>query len=122
MRVLERLAMTRGLPTQIVYDNGPEFRREAVDQWADARGVALQIIDPGKPIQNAFAESFSGRLRDECLNESWFLSFPDARRTIEAWRIDYNIARPDSGLADRTPEEFAQELRKLAPSLHQIPD
>jgi putative transposase len=116
VRVLERLAETRGLPHAIVCDNGPEFRGEALDQWADGRGVALQFIQPGKPIQNAFAESFNGRLRDECLNESWFVSLADAQQTIEAWRIDYNVARPHSGLADRTPEEFAKELLLTAGS------
>ena len=116
VRVLERLAITRGLPSAIVCDNGPEFRGEALEQWADARRVALQFIQPGKPIQNAFAESFNGRLRDECLNERWFVSLPDAQQTIEAWRIDYNVARPHSGLADRTPDEFAKELLMTAPS------
>jgi putative transposase len=122
VRVLEQLALTRGLPTAIVCDNGPEFRGEALDQWADRRGVALQFIHPGKPIQNAFAESFNGRLRDECLNESWFVNLADARETIEAWRVDYNVARPHSGLADRTPEEFAKQLRLTASSPTQSPD
>jgi putative transposase len=120
--VLEQLAITRGVPKAIVCDNGPEFRGEALDQWADRRGVALQFIQPGKPMQNAFAESFNGRLRDECLNESWFVSLADARATIEAWRVDYNVARPQSGLADRTPEEFAKELRLTTSSPTQSPD
>jgi putative transposase len=122
VRVLERLAITRGLPTEIVCDNGPEFRGEALDQWAYERGVALQFIDPGKPIQNAYAESFNGRLRDECLNESWFVSLADAQQTIEAWRIDDNEARPHGGLADRTPAEFAKDLRQRILSPHQSPD
>ena len=122
VRVLEQLAVTRGLPSAIVCDNGPEFRGEALDQWADRCRVTLQFIQPGKPIQNAFAESFNGRLRDECLNESWFVSLADAQRTIEAWRVDYNVARPHSGLADRTPEEFAKALLLIAPSLHHSPD
>jgi len=122
VRVLEQLAATRGLPQAIVCDNGPEFRGEALDQWADRRGIALQFIQPGKPIQNAFAESFNGRLRDECLNESWFMSLADAQQTIEAWRIDYNVARPHSGLADRTPEEFAKELLLTAGSTTPSPD
>jgi putative transposase len=79
VRVLDQLAATRGLPTAIVCDNGPEFARQRLDQWAHARGVALQFIQPGKPIQNAFADSFNGRLRDECLNESWFVSLADAK-------------------------------------------
>src|SRR4051812_20782840 len=122
VRVLEQLASTRGLPKAIVCDNGPEFGGEALDQWADRRGVVLQSIQPGKPIQNAFAESFNGRLRDECLNESWFVSLADARETIQAWRVDYNVARPHSGLAGRTPEEFAIELRDSTPSTNQSPD
>jgi len=122
VRVLEQFAVTRGLPKTIVCDNGPEFRGEALDQWADRRGVALQFIQPGKPIQNAYAESFNGRLRDECLNESWFVSLADARTTIEAWRVDYNVARPHSGLADRTPEEFAKELQLTTSSPTQSPD
>ena len=122
VRVLERAGQARGFPKAIVCDNGPEFRGEALDQWAAARGVSLQFITPGKPIQNAFAESFNGRFRDECLNESWFVSLADARRTIEAWRIDYNVARPHSGLADRTPEEYARELLMTTPSFHHSPD
>jgi len=118
-RVLDEVGETRGFPKAIVCDNGPEFRSEALDQWADRRGVALLFIQPGKPIQNAFAESFNGRLRDECLNESWFVSLRDAQDTIEAWRVDYNVARPHGGLAGRTPEEFAKALKMTALSPHQ---
>jgi putative transposase len=89
---------------------------------ADRHEVDLQFIQPDKPIQNAFAESFNGRLRDECLNENWFVSLADARETIEAWRVDHNVGRPHSGLADRTPEEFAKELLLPTPSVHQSPD
>lgn len=117
VRVLDRAAGTRGYPKAIVLDNGPEFRGEALDQWAHAHGVALHFIEPGKPVQNAFAESFNGRFRDECLNQSWFVSLHDAQETIEAWRIDYNVARPHSGLADATPEEFARELLLTTTSL-----
>jgi putative transposase len=76
----------------------------------------LDFIERGKPVQNAYSESFNGRLRDECLNESWFVSLADARETIEASRVDYNVARPHSGLADRTPNEFALALEAAAPS------
>jgi putative transposase len=89
VRVLERIAAERGVPGAIVLDNGPELTGRALDQWAYGRGVQLRFIQPGKPIQNAFAESFVGRLRDECLNEHWFTSLADARRTVEAWRRDY---------------------------------
>lgn len=119
VQVLERLRATRGLPKTIVCDNGPEFRGEALDQWATLRGVTLQFIEPGKPVQNAFSESFNGRLRDECLNESWFVSLRDARETIEAWRLDYNNVRPHSGLADATPAAFALSLLDTTPSLNQ---
>lgn len=121
VRVLEQLAVTRGLPRAIVLDNGPEFVSHALDQWAHRRGVALQFIEPGKPVQNAYAESFNGRFRDECLNESWFVSLADAQRTIEAWRVDYNVTRPHSGLDSRTPHEFAMTLRTMASSPTQLP-
>ncbi len=114
VRVLDRLARTRGLPTSIRCDNGPEFAGQVLDQWAHANGVALDFIDRGKPTQNAFAESFNGRLRDECLNESWFVSLADAQATIEAWRVDYMEARPHRGLADRTPSEFARAMQASA--------
>lgn len=115
VRVLDTVASERGYPKAIVCDNGPEFAGEALDQWAHTRGVALRFIQPGKPIQNAFAESFNGRLRDECLNESWFVSLADAQQMIEAWRLDYNVARPHSGLANRTPEEFARAFAENRP-------
>jgi putative transposase len=105
VRVLEQLATDRGVPNAIVLDNGPELTGRALDQWAYGRGVQLRFIQPGKPVQNAFAESFVGRLRDECLNEHWFTSLADARRTVEAWRRDYNAVRPHSGLGYRTPTE-----------------
>lgn len=110
VRVLDRVAAERGYPKVIVCDNGPEFRGETLDQWAHRHGVVLDFIDPGKPIQNAYIESFNGRFRDECLNENWFVSLVDAQGTIEAWRVDYETARPHSGLADRTPAEYAREL------------
>jgi putative transposase len=107
VRVLERVAQERGVPEAIQVDNGPEFISQVVDQWAYANGVALHFIDPGKPVQNAFIESFNGKFRDECLNQSWFTSLEDARGIIEAWRVDYNTVRPHSSLGYQTPEEFA---------------
>lgn len=115
-RVLERLAQSHGLPHGIVCDNGPEFTSEALDVWAHRRGITLHLIAPGKPVQNAYAESFNGRLRDECLNETWFVSLPDAQATIEAWRDDYNRVRPHSSLADRTPHEFMLALKERSSS------
>lgn len=114
VRVLERLAAERGAPDEIVLDNGPELAGKAVDQWAYERGVGLRFIEPGKPIQNAFVESFQGRLRDECLDRHWFVSLADARHTIEAWRQDYNRSRPHSALGYRPPEEFRRVFEATA--------
>jgi putative transposase len=108
VRVLEGIAAGRGVPDEIVLDNGPELTGKAVDLWAYERGVGLRFIEPGKPIQNAFVESFQGRLRDECLNRHWFVGLADARHIIEAWRVDYNHVRPHSALRYRSPEEFRQ--------------
>jgi len=106
--VLERLAELRGLPDVITVDNGPEFASKALDEWAYRKGIKLDFIRPGKPIENAFAESFNGRLRDECLNDNWFLSVKHAREVIEAWRKDYNTARPHSSLGGLAPQEFME--------------
>ena len=96
IRVLDRLQALVGLPHAIVLDNGPEFRGLALETWASANGVELRFIRPGKPIENAFVESFNGKFRDECLNEHWFVSIAEARSVIEAWRVDYNTVRPHS--------------------------
>ena len=109
VRVLDRIVAERGRPRQIVLDNGPELTGKALDQWAHQRGVTLRFIDRGKPVQTAHAESFNGRLRDECLNQHWFLGVADARRIIEAWRQDDHHHRPHSALGYRTPEEFRAE-------------
>jgi len=107
-RVLDRIARERGLPEAIVVDNGPEFRGRALAAWSEERGVRLEFIQPGKPVQNAYVESFNGRLRDECLNANWFTSLSDARRKIETWRQDYNQQRPHSSLNYLAPAEFAR--------------
>ena len=109
-RVLDRLGSAEGLPSRITVDNGPEFAGRALDAWAYQHGVQLDFIAPGKPVQNAYIESFNGRLRDECLNEHWFGTLAEARATIEAWRLDYNSVRPHSALHNRTPEEFARQI------------
>ena len=114
MEVLDRLAETRGLPQRITIDNGPEFAGSALDAWAYRRGIQLHFIEPGHPTQNAYVESFNGKVRDECLNEHWFTTLEEARCLIEAWRQDYNTVRPHSSLGDRTPTEFAQ----TEPTLH----
>lgn len=115
--VLDRVALGRGLPKAIVCDNGPEFAGQALDEWAHARGVILDFIEPGKPVQNAFIESFNGTFREECLNENWFVSLRDAQCVIEAWRLDYETARPHSRLRDLTPREFAEALSRTTLSL-----
>jgi putative transposase len=117
-QVLQRLIETRGKPTRLVTDNGPEFLSRALDAWAYAHGIELHFIEPGKPNQNAYVESFNGRLRDECLNEHWFLSLGQARETIETWRLDYNAVRPHSALGDVPPQEFEQlTLNRAATSI-----
>jgi len=104
---LDELATKRGsYPQMITVDNGPEFISNALDQWASERGVKLVFSRPGKPVDNAFIESFNGRLRDECLNANWFYSFEEARKIIESWIKDYNAERPHSALGGLTPIEY----------------
>lgn len=114
-RVLQRLSMTRGLPKTITVDNGPEFSGRALDAWAYQKGIKLHFIRPGKPVENAYIESFNGRFRDECLNENLFQTIDEARAVIEAWRTDYNRHRPHSSLGNLTPEEFAMQDRVRQP-------
>jgi putative transposase len=113
--VLERLADLRGLPRSITVDHGPEFEGQVLDAWAYERCVYLSFIRPGKPNENAYIESFNGKFRDECLNEHWFITMAQARRAIEAWRIEYNTERPHSSLGQLTPEEFARRTLKADP-------
>ena len=108
--VLSRISALKGLPQTITVDNGPEFISNAMDAWAHVRGIKLQFSRPGKPVDNAFMESFNGKFRDECLNENWFFSLDHARQVIEEWRIDYNRHRPHSSLGDLSPEEFMRRL------------
>jgi putative transposase len=105
--MLEDAAQARGYPDMLVVDNGPELRGRDLDHWAHEKGVKLFFIDPGKPMQNASIESFNGRFREECLDQSWFTSLGEARRVIEAWRLDYNEHRPHTSLRMRTPAAFA---------------
>ena len=115
VRELERLVTERGGPKVIVSDNGCELTSVAVLRWSIGR-LDWHYIAPGKPVQNAFVESFNSRLRDECLNEHIFLSLAEARATIEAWRDDYNHRRPHSSLGALTPVEFAQlKTEKILP-------
>lgn len=109
IEALERLREGRGLPEVLISDNGSEFTSRAFDTWAYARGVKLTHIQPGKPVQNAFIESFNGSLRDECLNLHWFGKLPDAKQVIELWRQDYNQVRPHSSLQGLTPEAWTEK-------------
>lgn len=109
-RILDRLALERGLPQAIRTDNGKEFCGRAMLSWAHAQGVRLFLIQPGKPNQNAYIESFNGRLRDECLNEHWFVSLAHAKTVIEVWRREYNEERPKKSLGGLTPSAYARQL------------
>ena len=106
-RVLDDIAATRGKPDELLVDNGPEFRSRELDRWACQNGVRLVFIQPGKPTQNAFIESFNATFRDECLNANWFLDFDDARFKIERWRREYNERRPHSSIGRMPPSAFA---------------
>lgn len=106
--MLERAVRERGrAPDIITVDNGTEFRSRALLSWASGRRVQMFFIDPGKPTQNPFIESFNGRFRIECLNVSWFTSIDEARRIIEEWRVHYNEERPHQSLGYMTPAAFA---------------
>ncbi|WP_414899229.1 integrase core domain-containing protein [Raoultella terrigena] len=107
--VLNSIALRRPLPQLLKTDNGSEFAGKMLDRWAYERGIRIDFSRPGTPTDNATVESFNGRLRQECLNENWFMSLEDARRKIEAWRIHYNQSRPHSALGWMTPYEFAEK-------------
>ena len=109
-RVLERAIAERGRPEQVRSDNGPEFTSRRMIGWAQDWKVGLVNIEPGKPMQNGHVESFNGRLRDECLNTSWFRTLNDVRCTLASWREEYNHERPHSSLDYRTPNEFRQQF------------
>ena len=109
-RVLDRLALSRGLPRVLRTDNALEFCGRAMLTWAHERRVTLRLIAPGKPNQNAYIESFNGRFRDECLNEHWFTSVAHAQAVIETWRQEYNDERPKKGLGGLTPAVYARRL------------
>ena len=116
-RMLDRLAIYRGLPKAIRTDNGKEFCGRAMLSWALERGIKLRLIEPGKPNQNAYIESFNGRLRDECLNEHWFTSLSHAKALIEAWRREYNEERPKKALGGLTPSAYASQLATKSDTL-----
>ena len=113
-RVLDGICSLRGKPQVIRTDNGPEFTGKAMMVWAHRQGIELRLIEPGKPNQNAYVESFNGRLRDECLNEHWFTSLDHAKRVIETWRREYNEERPKRSLGGLTPAQHAKQLAQRA--------
>jgi putative transposase len=108
-RELDRLAERRALPKTVVCDNGPELTSKALFFWSRRTGVKLHFIQPGKPTQNAFVESFNGKFREYCLNLHWFASLTDARSTIDTWRDHYNHVRPHRSLGKKPPAVFARE-------------
>lgn len=113
-RILDEVCSRRGRPAVIRTDNGPEFIGKAMLNWAYRNNVSLKLIEPGKPNQNAYVESFNGRLRDECLNEHWFTSLQHARAVIEEWRRDYNEQRPKKSLGGLTPALYAKQMAEKA--------
>ena len=112
VEALDRLAAERGRPRVIKVDNGPEFAGRMLDRWAYLNRVGLDFSRPGKPTDNAHIEAFNARLRQECLNASWFLSLADARDRLEAWRRDYNEERPHTALGSLTPRAFAAQAHQ----------
>ncbi|ALT77855.1 transposase [Paucibacter sp. KCTC 42545] len=110
-RLLDRAAIFRGYPAAVRTDNGPEFTCRAFIAWAQAHDVRHILIQPGRPMQNGYIESFNGKFRDECLNEHWFQTLPQARSEVAIWRQDYNEVRPHSSLGRIPPAEFAQRNR-----------
>ena len=113
VEALNLLKISRGLPKEIVSDTGPEFISQIMDIWAYQNQVTLKYIQPGKPTQNAFIESFNGKFRNECLNQNWFINLEEAKKTIEEWRLDYNQYRPHRSLKMQTPNEFAKQFQSM---------
>ena len=113
---LNRVLAAAACPRSITADHGTEFQSRALEDWAYQRGVELDFIRPGKPVENAFIESFNGRLRDECLNVHQFTSIADAQAKIEAWRLDYNSRRPHGSLGHLTPNEFITQRQAVRPA------
>jgi putative transposase len=113
-RMLDRAALFRGYPLAVRTDNGPEFTSRAFMAWAQAHGIRHILIEPGRPMQNGYIESFNGKFRDECLNEQWFQDLQQARSAIKVWRQDYNEVRPHSSCGRVPPAKFAELHRQLA--------
>ncbi len=109
-RELSCLIKEKGKPETILSDNGTEFTSHAILRWSQENQIDWQYIEPGKPMQNGHIESFNGKLRDECLNEHWFLSLEEAKQIIEKWRLDYNLVRPHTSLNGLSPQQFLNSL------------
>ena len=109
---LSELIKSRGKPEEILSDNGTEFTSNAILSWSQEENVKWSYIQPGKPMQNGYAESFNGKLRDECLNENMFETLAEARILVERWRKDYNEQRPHSSLGGLTPEAYARQMER----------
>lgn len=105
--ILDQVALDRGYPKRIVCDNGPEFRSRAFDAWAYEHGIAIEFIQPGKPVQNAHCESFNGKMRNEWINTHWWRTLAEARQGNEEFRMLHNTVRPHRSLGKQTPEQFA---------------
>lgn len=119
-RTLDAIIFERGRPESIRMDNGSELTSRHFLAWGVDRRISLNYIQPGKPVQNAYAESFNGKLRDECLNTNWFVNLWEARRRIHLWRDEYNNQRPHSSLGYLTPYEFAKDFGRRKKSVLQI--
>jgi len=116
-KLLDQLKEFHGLPEVITVDNGPEFTSKVMKKWAHENNVRLNYIAPGKPMQNAFIESFNGKFRDECLNQYWFKSIDEARSIIDIWREEYNNFRPHSSLDMMSPKQFTDKYYENYESL-----
>ena len=127
-RLLEQAALFRGYPAAVRTDNGPEFTSRAFIAWTQRHGIRHILIEPGRPMQNGYIESFNGRFRDECLNEHWFETLNQARTVIAAWRLDYNEVRSHGSIGRVPPAQFAEQHRRhagdaarnLTPTTHEI--
>lgn len=111
-RYLNKAILFYGRPKEILSDNGPEFTSNAMNEWSYNRSIDHVFVDPGKPMQNGYIESFNGKLRDECLNQNWFQNISHAREIITRWREEYNYDRPHSALGNQTPQEYADTFTK----------
>ena len=120
-RILDQAATFRGYPSVVRTDNGPEFTSRAFMAWAQTHGIRHVLIQPGRPMQNGYIESFNGKFRDECLNEHWFETLPQAKAVIAVWRQDYNEVRPHSSCRRMPPAQFAALHRQHAADVTQIP-